>query len=102
MTERWKTAIPGYEVSNLGHVRRTSTRRVLKPQKDAYGSLQIQMKGETFRVARLVGEAFCPAFREHLIPDFKNGDKHDCRASNLLWKTRSEMSVHPYTRNPKR
>lgn len=36
-------------------------------------------------VSRLVGRAFCPDFREDLRPVHINGDRNDCRASNLRW-----------------
>ena len=45
-----------------------------------------------FVVSRLVGKAFCPEFREELRPIHINGDKTDCRASNLRWVPASAVT----------
>jgi hypothetical protein len=43
-------------------------------------------------VSRLVGRAFCPEFREDLRPVHINGDRSDCRASNLRWVSISSIT----------
>lgn len=106
--ETWKP-VPGfapYEVSDLGNIRRGPTGRNLKRQKSACGighMLTVSIKGEktTVRVARIVGAAFCPDFREDLYPVFRNGNTNDYRAKNLRWVPRSVVSKNPYSKNPK-
>jgi len=43
------------------------------------------------QVSRLVGAAFCPDYKSSLVAGHKDGDKSNCRASNLLWLTRSQL-----------
>lgn len=105
----WKT-IPGfmgkYEVSDAGQIRRVGTGRVLKAYPSASGlghalSLSVNDEKTTVRVARIVGAAFCPDFREDLYPVFRNGNTNDYRAKNLRWVPRSVVSKNPYSKNPK-
>lgn len=56
----------------------------------ANGSLKVNLltdKGyrSTFVVARIVGKAFCPDFKPWLRPVYRNGNRNDCRPSNLKW-----------------
>ena len=100
MTELWKPipTHPDYEVSNRGRVRQG--KRICKPFiNKVQGTVFVYLKGSrdstNATVARLVGQAFCPEFREHLRAGYKNGRKTNCRAENLLWRTVKEASFLP-------
>jgi len=110
MKELWKT-IPGFErheVSNHGRVRRNlilSGHRICKPQFDCNGNLQVQICYRSiknnFRVARLVGKAFCKDFDPELRPVYKDGNRANCLPSNLRWVPVAQVTGHPYSKNPK-
>ena len=111
MKEQWKT-IPGFrihEVSNHGRVRKQRLFKspfVYKTTKDVNGGISVnltinRMPG-VLRVARLVGQAFCKDFRPDLRPVHLDGNKSNCRADNLKWVSISEITAHPYSRNPKK
>ena len=110
MKEQWKT-IPGFkwhEVSNHGRVRKLIAMRepfYHKLVPDKHGgqtvSLSINKVPEGFRVARLVGQLFCPDFKPNLRPLHLDGNKANCRADNLKWVSVSEVTAHPYSRNPR-
>lgn len=87
--ETWKDVpnYPKYEISNMGRCRNKETAYYLT-------SLELRFEGtysQKFMLDHLVAELFLPPpptedfknsrrFLEHL-----NGDKNDCRASNLRW-----------------
>lgn len=91
----WKDipGCPGYQISVRGQVRNPQR----KPLKTflASGGMMITITcgGDktTFRIARLVGAAFCDDYAGDLYPMYLNGRKTDCRARNLRWVTRSEI-----------
>lgn len=98
----WKSVLDGvYEVSSLGDVRRgkdgrgTERGRLLKHQwKDGYRSVSLSVNGYVRRyyVHRLVAEAFlgpCPLGR---IVNHKDGDRANCRATNLEYATHRQNS----------
>lgn len=99
MVENWRpVALPDwkdlYEVSDQGRVRRTATKRVLKPGAHPRGYHSIVFSNAPLRtcklVHRLVLEAFvgpCPKGLETL---HGNGVRTDNRLSNLRWGTSSE------------
>ena len=112
--EIWKD-VAGYEghyqVSNLGRVRgldrfvprKTGTvqkvhGRVLKPQKDKDGYLQVGLckvnKKEKAKVHRIVAKAFVPNLND--LPEINhiNEVKDDNRVNNLEWCTRKENINH--------
>lgn len=98
MKELWKI-IPSetnYEVSNHGQVRRADNRRNIRPQFDVHGALQIQLSTNgvktTYRLARLVGAAFCRYYDVRKIVDFRDGDPNNCRADNLIWRSRKKSA----------
>ena len=100
-----------YQVSNLGRVhsldrfvpRKTGTvqkvhGRVLKPQKDKDGYLQVGLwkenKAKKAKVHRIVAKAFVPNLND--LPEINhiNEVKDDNRVNNLEWCTRKENINH--------
>lgn len=84
---------PGWSVSDQGHFQNDSTGRILRTRMNNQGVMMIGLmqngKQYTRSVARLVAEEFVRA--EHDTFDtiiYLNGDREDCRASNLMWRTR--------------
>jgi NUMOD4 motif/HNH endonuclease len=102
--ERWKQVVgwPDYEVSDLGRVRRLTTRggrpldvpRLKKLTPDKEGYLRVVLsngKTRTCKVHRMVLGAFvgpCPPGQE---TRHKNGRQDDNCLTNLLWGTRREQ-----------
>ena len=88
-----------YEVSNMGNVRRTKSKRLRAISHTEYYShvlLSVNGKHTTLRVHRLVAEAFLPPIEGKNHVNHKNGDKHDNRVDNLEWCTQAENNLHAY------
>lgn len=109
--EIWKD-IKGYEgkyqISNLGNVRslmyhnakgirRTS---LLKPATDRSGYFRCALSKNniltTFKVHRLVAQAFIPNPLNLPQVNHLNGNKQDNRAENLEWASNSTNQIHAY------
>lgn len=93
-----------YKVSDDGDVYRVvqTGLRKLKPYYSAsgYTNVDLSMHGvrRTFRVHRLVADAFCPRGDEHTQVNHLNEVKDDNRAVNLQWCTAKENANYG-TRN---
>lgn len=94
MTEAWKAipSAPGYEASDLGGVRKTSTGRVLRQRLTDHGYVTVTLclghgDGETEYVHALVLEAFVGPRPVGMQSCHGNGVRTDNRASNLRWDT---------------
>lgn len=104
LAECWR-AVEGYEglyeVSDLGRVRRTTTRRVLAPFRDN-GSLRIDLTRAQCRrrhsVADLVATAFLPPAPRGCVAGHKSDDTGDNRPSNLEWLTGAENASRWFRR----
>jgi hypothetical protein len=112
--EVWKTIedCPAYSVSNHGRVRRDSWAAhqtltgVLKPYRNSYGYLQVDLRHNGKRlhgsVGRLVAHAFLDPDPKRKEVNHKDGIKANNRSDNLEWATRSENMRHAYLTGLKR
>ena len=87
---------PGYEISSLGRVRNTVTDYILKPYDDGDGYLRVKLHRVNCRVHLLVATAFIPNPGNKPVVNHMNGNKHDCRASQLEWATVAENTQHAW------
>jgi hypothetical protein len=113
MKERWKD-IQGYEnrykVSNLGNVKSLSRKGkrqehllnlAINPKGYYYVCLCVDSKQRTFRVHRLVAEAFIPNPKNLPEVNHKWGNKKDNRACALEWCTTQFNIEHAFENNLK-
>lgn len=105
--EVWKTLILdgnewNYEVSNLGRVRSSITKKLLTcSNRDNYLCLclRYETKRTTYVVHRLVAITFIPNDdKNKKCVNHKNHDTKDNRVENLEWMTISENNKHAYTK----
>lgn len=95
-----------YEVSNLGRVRSRDMKvwngktyhekegRILSPGLGGTGYYTVCLKGRSFKVARLVGKAFCEGYEEGFCINHINGIKTDDYANNLEWVSHGDNNKH--------
>lgn len=109
MKETWKP-IPNYEgyyeASSLGRIRsvpRFGTKKngsILKPnvKKSGYVNILLSKNNvhKTWRLHRLIAQAFIPNPENKPQVNHKNGDKSDNRVDNLEWVTVSENMRHKF------
>ena len=88
-----------YEVSNLGKVRKSSTKRELVGHISKGGyrrvSLSKNSKNINISIHRLVLQSFI-GDKPNLVVNHKNGIKTDNRLENLEWCTISENTQHSF------
>jgi hypothetical protein len=102
-----------YQVSNFGNVKsvkrtveikinikRTINECILKPIKDSYGYLSVDLSknrlAKRIKIHRLVALAFIPNYKNKPIINHINGIKTDNITKNLEWCTYSENTIHSY------
>lgn len=95
MQEEWReiAMFPGYSVGESGSVRNDETDRLLVPQVNQHGIVHVGLTKNKTQHRRalsiLVAEAFIvrPGFAYN-TPINLDGDRHNNRADNLLWRPR--------------
>lgn len=102
MKEIWKDIVGfeiHYEVSNLGNIRRKKSKRLRRiDYATIYPTILLSVEGKhkTFRVHRIVANAFLPKEDGKTHVNHINGDKQDNRFENLEWVTQAENNLHSY------
>lgn len=112
--EIWKKVkdFDWYEVSSLGRIRSHARGfpLILKPIQDTKGyyfvvlSQKIGRKKVSFRVHRLIADAFVPCVddKDNLDVHHIDGNKKNNHPSNLEWKTRAENLSDAYLKGLRR
>lgn len=95
----------GYEVSNMGEVRKIGTDTPLRFVA-GYGMRRVTLRsGDNYRlvvVARIVLEAFVGAQPDGYKPNVLNGNYEDLRLENLAWVERRKKHYKKNRNNYKR
>ena len=105
--EVWKPLrnFPSYNGSSEGRIMNIQTQRIMKPNMNQKGYLQVCLRKNnqqyTVRVHKLIAETF---LGEHPGMDVrhKDLDKTNNRVNNLEWATRSETIQSAFDRGSKR
>ena len=114
MDEEWRAVkdYEGlYEVSNIGRIKSlnyngTGKEGLLKQQSNHKGYKTVMLrkdnKGKTFKVHRLVAEAFIPNPENKPQIDHINCIRDDNRVENLRWVTGKENMENPLTKDKRK
>ncbi len=105
MIEEWRqvSTCPKYSVSNYGRVRNAISGKILTPCKRSNTSEYLcvnisygcgNVKKES--IHRLVAKEFVPNTDGKEEVNHIDGDKHNNRADNLEWVTKSENALHAF------
>ena len=88
--EKWRVVVEDYYVSNQGRLRRGKgpNARPLKTWKNARGYVCVTIKGKVnTTLGNLVLRTFRPQPYQGAPVKYKDGDRGNCRLSNLTWRT---------------
>ena len=102
--EIWKKVdgYDNYSVSSEGRVRNDKTLRILKAKRSKKGYMCVGLcrngKMKSFRVHRLVGQAFLPNPENKECIDHINCIRDDNRVENLRWCSHKENMNNPLSR----
>lgn len=108
MAEVWRPLIyqgqdfPNFEISNLGNMRNTNTKKLYKQYINKNGYYQVcvslgsRSKKKVFRIHRAVAETFIPNPENKPVPNHEDGNKLNNNVCNLSWATRSENTKHAF------
>lgn len=95
MNEAWHPIdkFPEYSVSDQGRIRSEKTGRILSLNENQYGVVQVGLMRDGVQYHRsvplLVAKAFLPPVHEAFdTPINLDGDRHNNRLENLLWRPR--------------
>lgn len=90
--EKWVTTKvnPFYEINRYGDVRNKETGKIIKQQITRNGTHQVHLMGGTYRVARLVAEAFIGDVPDGMDVAHWDGNKSNNGVDNLRICTRKE------------
>ena len=107
-TEIWKiiTDFPNYEISNLGNIKNSNNKYIMKPFTNEAGYLRISLyndkvKRKKFYIQRLVAQEFIENIENKPTVNHINNNPLDNRACNLEWSTMKEQNIHKYKTNNK-
>ena len=86
--------LENYEISNLGNIRNSKNKRLLKIYNRKEGYSSIYLCGKTYTVHRLVGITFLPNIDNKPTINHIDKNKHNNKLENLEWATYSEQKFH--------
>jgi len=98
------TNIPNYEIGDSGIMRNINTKRVLKCFiSNGYERVRITYKRKkvSFRIHRLVAEAFIPNPLNLPIVNHKDGNRRNNNHENLEWINEKDNILHGLNRRGK-
>lgn len=89
----------GYYVTEDGDIlsnRKFNKTTAMRPFTDGSGYHRVKLMGKTYKVHRLVAEAYIPNPYNKPTVNHKDGNKTNNQACNLEWSTWSENKQHAY------